>query len=70
MFVGGSKFRANAGINNSWDKKYDAINDEYICPEGERLKNRGVSVSKPWETTYRVPNKAFNFGVCTKSKAS
>jgi transposase len=53
--------------------KYDAINDEYVCPEGERLKNRGVSVSKPRETTYRAPSKAcsscINFGVCTKSKA-
>lgn len=53
--------------------KYDAINDEYVCPEGERLKNRGVSVSKPRETTYRASGKAcsscINFGVCTKSKA-
>ncbi len=53
--------------------KYDAINDEYVCPEGERLKNRGVSVSKPRETTYRAPSKAcsscISFGVCTKSKA-
>ena len=53
--------------------KYDAINDEYICPEGERLINRGNSVSKPRETTYRASGKAcsscINFGVCTKSKA-
>lgn len=52
--------------------KYDAINDEYICPEGEHLKNRGNSVSNPRETTYRASSKAcsscINFGVCTKSK--
>jgi transposase len=52
--------------------KYDAINDEYVCPEGERLKNRGNSVGKPRETTYRAPGKAcsncIKFGVCTKSK--
>lgn len=53
--------------------KYDAINDEYICPEGVSLRNRGNSVSKPRETTYRASGKAcsscINFGVCTKSKA-
>ncbi len=53
--------------------KYDAINDEYVCPEGERLKNRGVSVSKPRETTYRASGKVcsscINFVACTKSKA-
>ncbi|MFQ5456757.1 MAG: IS1182 family transposase [Nitrospirota bacterium] len=51
---------------------YDAINDEYICPEGAKLKNRGNSVGKPRETTYRAPGKecsnCVNFGVCTKSK--
>ncbi len=53
--------------------KYDAGNDEYVCPEGERLKNRGTSAGKPRETTYRASGKAcsscVNFGVCTKSKA-
>ncbi len=53
--------------------KYDAINDEYECPEGKMLKNRGVSAGKPRETTYRASGKAcrscINFGACTKSKA-
>ncbi len=52
--------------------KYDITSDEYICPAGERLKNRGSSAGKPRETTYRVSGKAcsscVNFGVCTKSK--
>ncbi len=52
--------------------KYDAINDEYICPEGKRLKNRGNSDGRPRETTYRAPGKTcsscINFGVCTKAK--
>ena len=53
--------------------QYDAISDEYICPMGRRLKNRGSSVCRPRETTYRASGKAcgscINFGVCTKSKA-
>ena len=46
--------------------KYDATNDEYICPEGNSLKNRGSSSGKPRETTYRASGKACIS--CTKSK--
>ena len=52
--------------------KYDATSDEYICPEDKRLKNRGTSIGKPRETTYKASGKSciscINYGICTKSK--
>ena len=52
--------------------KYDEEKDEYICPEGRRLKYAGEAFGDARKKAYKAEGKECrscrHFGVCTKSK--
>ena len=52
--------------------KYDASKDEYICPEGKKLINKGVSYGDERKLMYKAVGKECknckNFGVCTTNR--
>ena len=51
---------------------YDKEKDEYICPEGKRLKYCGISCGEPLQEGYRAQKEDCQqcpqYGVCTTSK--
>lgn len=53
--------------------KYDKERDEYICPEGKTLENKGIAFSDENKIGYKATGKECrsckHFGVCTKCKA-
>lgn len=70
-----SKKQAKNKTPDSFDKanfKYDADNDEYICPEDNRLRfNRIVEKDRAREYKVKSSKKCIackHYGVCTKSK--
>jgi len=52
--------------------KYDSKEDEYVCPEGKRLKYCGAAFSNPRKRSYKAEGRdcraCSHFGVCTASK--
>jgi len=52
--------------------RYDKGKDEYICPEGKRLKYVGVAYHDERKKAYQAEGKECrtckNFGICTRSK--
>jgi len=53
--------------------KYDNEKDEYVCPEGERLKYYGKAFGNERKRAYKAEGKGCrackHFGVCTKSQS-
>lgn len=51
---------------------YDQEKDEYVCPEGKRLKRQGVHCQEPLKIAYRAKAKECqecqNYKICTESK--
>ena len=51
---------------------YDKEKDEYICPEGKRLKYNGITCQEPLHEGYRAKKEDCqqcpHYGVCTTSK--
>lgn len=52
---------------------YDKDKDEYICPEGKRLKYSGFDskecIKKVYAATKKTCHACLHYGVCTKSKS-
>src|SRR3989338_4767622 len=52
--------------------QYDSTKDEYVCPEGKRLRNIGIAFSDSRKRAYKTDGKDCrvcpHFGVCTPSR--
>lgn len=52
--------------------QYDKDKDEYICPEGKRLKYAGIAFNNPRKRAYKANKQncraCAHFGTCTKSQ--
>ena len=66
----------NKHLIKAFDKEkftYDKENDEYICPEGKRLKYKTITYKEPLKKEYLARKedcqRCPNYGVCTTSKS-